>query len=54
MTKINEGKRRHSRVDGEKELALMGPDAAVVHLLHQFRVLVDKPRLPQHVGRGVF
>lgn len=41
------------RVDGEQELALVRADAARHDALHEFRVLVDEPRLAQHVGRRI-
>ena len=40
-------------MDGLEELALMRAHLARVHSAHQLRVLVDEPRLPQHVRRRV-
>lgn len=40
-------------MDGLQELPLVLPDLGVVDLLEQLGVLVDEPRLPEHVGRGV-
>ena len=41
------------RVDGEQKLALVRADPARHDALHQFRVLVDEPRLAQHVRRRI-
>ena len=47
-------KKCNSRVDGEKELALMCPHSRVCDPLAELRVFVDQPGLSQHVGRCVF
>lgn len=41
-------------MDGLEELPLVLPDFGVVHLAHQFGVLVDEPRLPENVRSCVF
>lgn len=41
------------RVYGQQEFPLMGPHASGIDALHQAGVLVDQPRFPQHVRRGV-
>lgn len=43
----------YSLVDSLQELPLVLPDLGVVDLLQQLRVLVDQPRFPKDVGRGV-
>lgn len=45
---------RYLLVDGLEELPLVLPDFGVVHLAHQFGVLVDEPRLPENVRSCVF
>lgn len=41
------------RVYGQQEFSLMGPHASGIDALHQAGVLVNQPRFPQHVRRGV-
>lgn len=45
---------RYLLMDGLEELPLVLPDFGVVHLAHQFGVLVDEPRLPENVRSRVF
>ena len=42
-----------SLVDGLQELPLVLADPGMVDLLHELGVLVDEPRLPQHISRRV-
>lgn len=41
-------------VNGLEEFPLVLPDSGVVHLPHQFGVLVDEPRLPENIRSCVF
>src|SRR4029434_9159846 len=43
-----------SLVDGLQELPLVPAAPGLVDLLHELGVLVDEPRLPQHISRRVF
>lgn len=45
---------RHLLVNGLEKFSLVLPDSGVVHLPHQFSVLVDEPRLPENVRSCVF
>lgn len=41
-------------MNGLEKLSLVLPDSSVVHLSHQFGVLVDEPRLPENIRSCVF
>lgn len=41
-------------MNGLEKLPLVLPDSGVVHLPHQFGVLVDEPRLPENIRSCVF
>ena len=41
-------------VNGLKKFSLVLPDSGVVHLPHQFGVLIDEPRLPENIRSCVF
>lgn len=41
-------------MNGLEKFPLVLPDSGVVHLPHQFGVLVDEPRLPENIRSCVF
>lgn len=41
-------------VNGLEKFSLVLPDSGVVHLPHQFGVLIDEPRLPENIRSCVF
>lgn len=45
---------RYLLVNGLEKFPLVLPDSGVVHLPHQFGVLVDEPRLPENIRSCVF
>lgn len=41
-------------MNGLEKFPLVLPDSGVVHLSHQFGVLIDEPRLPENIRSCVF
>lgn len=41
-------------VNGLEKFPLVLPDSGMVHLPHQFGVLIDEPRLPENICSCVF